>query len=282
MRFSERMGLKPVKTALQRDSMDEELRNGIWNALEPFCWAREASSMPGARLLSSGQTRGDCFFYLLWRDFYKRPADAMPAGPAQRIQTVRKSFFGMEWHEVYDFLEFTANNFPFDSRERDQFLKFCNAMLERELSAFRFVGEFLTPITSEEETVAIEQALSTSGRFKTTRTHVERALALLSDRKAPDYRNSIKESISAVEAACKILAGNEKATLGDALKELERQGRVHPALKNAFSSLYGYTNDADGIRHALLEESNLDFDDAKFMLVSCSAFVNFLIAKAAD
>jgi hypothetical protein len=38
---------------------------------------------------------------------------------------------------------------------------------------------------------------------------------------------------------------------------------------------------ADGIRHALLEESTLDLDDAKFMLVSCSGFVNYLAAKAA-
>lgn len=56
---------------------------------------------------------------------------------------------------------------------------------------------------------------------------------------------------------------------------------VHPALRGAFQKLYGYTSDADGIRYALLEESNLDFEDAKFMLVSCSAFVNYLKAKAA-
>jgi hypothetical protein len=45
--------------------------------------------------------------------------------------------------------------------------------------------------------------------------------------------------------------------------------------------MYGYTSDAQGIRHALMDEPNLSFEDAKFMLVSCSAFVNYLIAKAA-
>jgi hypothetical protein len=105
---------------------------------------------------------------------------------------------------------------------------------------------------------------------------------LFSDRKSPDYRNSVKESISAVEAICKIITGDEKATLGQALKKLEDKGlHLHAALRNAFSSLYGYTNDAEGIRHALLEEPTLDFDDAKFMLVSCSAFVNYLAAEAA-
>lgn len=56
---------------------------------------------------------------------------------------------------------------------------------------------------------------------------------------------------------------------------------MHSDLKEAFKKLYGYTSDADGIRHALMDESNLDFEDAKFMLVSCSAFTNYLIAKAA-
>lgn len=58
---------------------------------------------------------------------------------------------------------------------------------------------------------------------------------LLADRKSPDYRNSIKESISAVEAICKLITGSQKATLEDALRQLETKlGSVHPALKDAF------------------------------------------------
>ena len=53
-------------------------------------------------------------------------------------------------------------------------------------------------------------------------------------------------------------------------------------MKEAFIKLYHYTSGADGIRHAigLLEEPNLSFEDAKFMLVSCSTFINYLISKA--
>jgi hypothetical protein len=47
-----------------------------------------------------------------------------------------------------------------------------------------------------------------------------------------------------------------------------------PSLKRAFDKLYGYTSDADGIRHALLEEDSVTFEQAKFMLVVCSAFTN--------
>jgi len=45
-------------------------------------------------------------------------------------------------------------------------------------------------------------------------------------------------------------------------------------------ALYGYTSDSGGIRHALSDEDvTPTFEDAKFMLVSCSAFINYLKAK---
>ena len=54
---------------------------------------------------------------------------------------------------------------------------------------------------------------------------------------------------------------------------------IHPAMENAFSSLYGYTSDENGIRHGGIDFSNAPAEDAKYMLVSCSAFVNYLIEK---
>ncbi|HKQ88724.1 MAG TPA: hypothetical protein VJS43_18355, partial [Candidatus Acidoferrales bacterium] len=87
--------------------------------------------------------------------------------------------------------------------------------------------------------------------------------------------------ISAVEAACRIVAEDPKATLGKALSKLETQGlAIHKAQKDAFNKLYGYTSDADGIRHALLDEPKLTYGDAQFMLITCSAFVNYLITLA--
>jgi len=72
------------------------------------------------------------------------------------------------------------------------------------------------------------------------------------------------------------ITGNPKASLGDALNELEKQERIHRALKKGLSAIYGYTSDQGGIRHAMLEEPNITVSDAKFMLVSCCAFINYL------
>jgi len=180
-----------------------------------------------------------------------------------------------DWWAVYDFVEFVAGS-PRPKNEADQLIAKFNTTLEKHLSAYRFVGLTLAPITSEEEITAVEQAMSHGGQFKPVVAHLETALARLADRASPDYRNSIKESISAVEAVCQIITGEPKATLGQALKKID----VHPALEQGFSKIYGYTSDTSGIRHPLSEESTVDAEDAKFFLVSCSAFVNYLIAKS--
>jgi hypothetical protein len=72
--------------------------------------------------------------------------------------------------------------------------------------------------------------------------HLHRALELLADRKNPDYRNSIKEAISAVEALCISITDNKTTTLGRALNKIEAEGnlKLHEDFKEAFKKLYSY------------------------------------------
>lgn len=157
-----------------------------------------------------------------------------------------------------------------------------NKVLETELSAYRFVARSLAPISSEQEKEAIERAISqTSNAYSPASEHLKTGVALLARKPTPDYRNSIKESISAVESVCAVITAKPKATLGDALKLIDAQAPLHGALRSAFEKLYGYTSDAQGIRHALMEEATLEQEDAIFMLVACSAFVSYVIAKRA-
>ena len=273
--FSQRKGIKPVKSVMQVDSMDTELRNGLWNALTIFYW-----NQVKYHWISEYESI-DILFKRLWHNYFKKTIDTLSDYWPDTYKEIREYFFNCEWYEVYDFIEFIANNYPDKYNEvNPKFTNFCNSVLKRELSAYRFVGGKITQITSEEEISEIEEALEISKPSKAVNTHLKRALDLLANRKSPDYRNSIKEAISAVEAICNLITGEKRATLGQALKRIEEKVSLHPALKNAFSNLYGYTSDAEGIRHALLDEPNLSFEDAKFMLVSCSAFINYLISKA--
>ncbi len=129
----------------------------------------------------------------------------------------------------------------------------------------------------------IENAIAQSGNltsFKGANIHLKSALEKLSDKKAPDYRNSIKESISAVESVAKAISGNTKDSLGSALDKIKDKIKIHQALEKGFKQFYGYTSDSGGIRHALMENETCDFEDANFMIVSSSAFINYLIVKA--
>lgn len=273
--FSQRRGLKRVRTEIQIESMDKALRNGLWNALTSHYFDYDYQVLP-----SKDRALG-MLIWEIWQSYFKLPVDPMRNSWTEAYRFMKHNFMDCEWYEVYDFLEFVVDHYPnqiANAEFNTEFMEYCNSVLERELSAYRFIGGRITEITSKEEIAEIEEALEVP--LKPVVDHLRTALDLLADRESPDYRNSIKESISAVEAICKIIAGNAKATLGQALKEIEGKVQLHGALKSAFDSLYGYTSDADGIRHALLKEPNLDFEDAKFMLVSCSAFVNYLVAKS--
>lgn len=158
-------------------------------------------------------------------------------------------------------------------------IQYFNKVFEQEFVGYRFVGEIITPITDEIEIKEIETGLSVE--FGGCRSHIQKALAFLSDRETPDYKNSIKESISAVEAICKIITGDVNSDLSKAIKKLKETGiHIHSALEQAWVKIYAYACDEGGIRHAEgLFESNVSFEDAKYMLVSCCAFVNYLIAE---
>ncbi len=275
MRFSERMSYTKSKVELQLEGIDSDLRNGIWSylTLNIFQYFEDKIFSETPRHQSMMH-----FTANLWLNFFKRPIDTMPREKDRIISFLREWYFGAEWYEVYNLIEFVIENHD-NEEEITTLIKSLNDILERELSGYRVVSSKLTPIISKTDIAEIEKAISSP--MSEVNVHLKRALELFSDRKNPDYRNSIKESISAVETICKIVARNPKATLNDALSQLDKEGKVrlHKAIQSAFSNLYGYTNDADGIRHSLMEEENLGQEDAQFMLASCSAFVNYLIVK---
>lgn len=256
--------------------MDSDLRNKLWNALTMSYWD---SADKTATWIGENENL-EILINRLWHNFYRRPVDTIARYWQTTREEVRKYYFACSWNEVYDFIEFVGENYP-DEAKNLRFQELCNSILEKELSAYRFVNKVITQITSKIEISEIEDAINGTQKMQTVKVHLETSLTLLSDRKTPDYRNSIKESISAVEALCNLISGSEKTTLGKVLSIVEDKVPLHAALKQAFEKLYGFTSDSDGIRHALLELPNLAQEDAKFMLITCSAFINYLVTKAA-
>ena len=279
MQFSERYGYKPIREIIQKESMDDNLRNGIWSLFTIYLWNQvDYSSYQSHGNINTSNLKTLIIAY--WLNFFKQPIDTIPIQFEKVLYKVRSSFFNCEWHEVYSFIEETLENYPREFKKNKEFFtKELNNCLEKENSAYRIINNEITPITSEQEIQSLEEALENTNPYSGVQQHLNQALKLMSDRQNPDYRNSIKESISAVESICKIVTNEDKATLGKALKIIEDKHGLHAALKGSLSQLYGYTSDADGIRHAMLEESNLSYIDAKFMLVACTNFINYLMEK---
>ena len=138
----------------------------------------------------------------------------------------------------------------------------------------------IVPKGSPEEGEAVAKDLKAikESRLVGARAHLISAAEALNK---GDDRGAIREAIHAVESASKIVSKKPNATLPDCLKILEKEHDLHAALKKAFNSLYGYTSDEKGIRHALLEGDNekVGTDEALFMFSACTAFVSYLARK---
>ena len=265
---------------LEEHDLPEELRNCIWNLL----WILYFNDK------SVGDFDGynESFHVLSMRlrnSYFKITIDDRPSNPKVERKYIRDRYFALRFPEFYDFLEFMTNDdVEFTHRKhgdgrgsrRDTFVKRCNQVLEQERARFRFILNLVTPITNDEEMAAVETAAVTDEAGD----HIRRAIELYRDRTNPDYRNSVKESISAVEATYCRMTGTSHKNIGDAIAAMKTEGVDLPGpLKSGFSKIYGWTSGKDGIRHALTEGARpVSEAEARLMLVMCSAYVNYLLS----
>lgn len=274
LNFSDRIGVTKAPDVLQVDGMSAALRNSLWNYLLKTIFSGDSKYHTKASKI-------------ICERHFKLPIDKLPIWDHEHQTWLRNYFFqqSFQWYQVYNLIEFIAYNCNEMRYElnANKFKSEVNQILEEELAGYRFIGGTLAPISSPEEISSITSALVAAKEKELygTQKHIETALALMAKKPAPDYRNSIKESISAIESIAKQLTGEAGGGLEKALSKLDSVVHFHGAFKAGLLSLYGYTSDENGIRHAILEEADIGFDEAKFMLITCSALVNFIIAKAA-
>mgnify|MGYP007047912118 CR=1 FL=1 len=281
--FSDRHRINPVNTEIQINELDKRTRSKIANLLKQWYKSIQIqgnSNQFCVELLDNVfaiyvsddinfkiQFHNDEFITkYLFEPILNNPYDevlTLVEYTAGYVSILKEEFF------KYPFNFSNDSPFPDTSKE-------LNELFESEFVGYRIISNQIVPISDDLEIESINKGLA--NEFDGVKSHIKKSLSLLSDRENPDYKNSIKESISSVEAICQIIVKDEKATLGQAINELHKNGiKIHPSLEGAFKKLYGYTSDQGGIRHAEgIEESCVSFSEAKFMLVACSAFVNYL------
>ncbi len=271
-RFSDRMGFAEHIPMIQTEGMNTALRNSLWNFIHELYESEYDYWLIVAKWVA--------------RLFLKVPVDELPYRDYECRKWLKQHFYKLKWYEVYDFVEFIVDYhekmIQYSQHRRHQLENIFNILFERELSGYRFISGILAPISNPAETTEIAAAIEATARvgMEGAHLHLQTALTLIGKKPEPDYRNSIKEAISAVESISKQLSGSTAQGLSGALDELSKHVEIHGALKAGFIKLYGYTSDESGVRHAILEQPNVGFSEAKYMIVSCSSFVNYLIAKA--
>lgn len=273
--FSKRYGYEPVEVPFQVDNINDALRTDLWNSFYLFIH----SPLEEYQYSKSQHRR---IYQLAWLHFFRKPFDDFPSRDYELADLVRKHIENGLWHKVYEFFEFVFSNIErIDIYDTEQFIKYVDETLQINHSGFRLVDKKFIPVTNETEINEIERVKNSANEFGLlgVQEHLNSALDLISKKPKPDLKNVIKESILMVEVISRLIEPNEN-TLGKALNRLETNQKINPTLKLAFEKLYAYTNGKNGIRHALMENENISIEDARFFLIACSAFTNYLIVKA--
>lgn len=283
--FSERHGFSPQKT-LQVTELDSRTRTRILNCFE-LAYLNSIS-----RNVTSLKISDDKIIMFLMRLTDEYFGDRMPYsfGLVDWILLKRKIESRIQegkWYQVYDLIEFFIQKYPYQ-KNTVALTQCLNKVFHEENVGYRIIANQVVPIFDKGEVKEIEDALVATEHLPGPHKHLEDALKLLSaSRRASDksafYKNSIKESICAVEALVRILIKNKKATLGAGMKKVQELLGLHPEIARSISALYFYTSsfDSGGIRHGDETGENLpSFEDAKFMIVTCSAILNYLLSKA--
>src|SRR6266566_1079047 len=97
-KFSQRVGIQQVNTALQINSINVGLRNALWNVfMDHVRWGMNSHD-------------ANKFGEQIWKYCFNKLLDEAPSGSIEKVfEAIKEHYFTLEWYEVYDFIEFVAN-----------------------------------------------------------------------------------------------------------------------------------------------------------------------------
>ena len=243
--FSEKIGLSTCTIKMQTNEFDDRTRTLIGNHLYDVLSVvfSYASTIGISRYLNpSRQTPLQAMSSDFCKDILSEVLNVSVHLPSNKFYNWEVNYdrfaeiiSSAPYNEVLDFLWYVCHWIATHTTSTSfvhEIYNGFNQLFEKEYVGYRFIAGEIVPITDKSESAEIEQACLIP--FDGARTQLQKALGFLSDREHPDYKNCVKESISAVESVCKVISGNEKAALKDAINGLIANGmKIHGSLKSA-------------------------------------------------
>ena len=273
MSFSQAYGYEQLPQPLKLGELSDEARTKLWSVL--YTHVERAPQFVDRSKIGA---RWSEILRSVHEDILHRPADEFETTYSEFTRYYKHIFMYYPLNQVFDvLLAIMRHNYcPPDFTH-----SVANTFEQYRLAYIVDVSDPPTiyPAATENEGKAILRAATelTGAGLVGAASHLRLASDCINQ---GDYTSGVRESIHAVESVARHIDSNAE-TLAPALKSLEKSGVLHPALKKAFSSLYGYTSDEQGIRHALIDnpQANVGQDEAVFMLGACASFSGYLARK---
>ncbi|WP_414709878.1 AbiJ-NTD4 domain-containing protein [Puia sp.] len=96
-RFSERIGKREPRSAIQLSSMDDKLRNSLWNVLNFYIF--EPLLKEDSQTLTYSRFKD--LFQSIWFNFFKEPIDQISFNKSSLIDEMRRRFLlGTIWRST--------------------------------------------------------------------------------------------------------------------------------------------------------------------------------------
>ena len=276
--FSQREGKAPLPEAMELEYIPRKFRKYVWLYVDPSIGEATDSIRPSYRT-REGISR------ILWRfkfHIQEIPHDDIPLpNPKGDKKFCREIILRGDYHQPLTLVEYILRQDDCSKKLRESLV---SAFEETPIAYYLDTIDdrpTIMPRSSREAGEATRIAIETirEGGMDGAAAHLQDAAEHIN---AGQHADSIADSIHAVESVARIIDPQSNNTLGPALDSLEKAGVLrHPALKQAFDKLYGYTNTEQGIRHALLDKSaaDVDLDEAIFMFGACASFTAYLTEK---
>lgn len=282
--FSDRQKIKPFRVEFQITEFDERTRNKMFNMITVLF-----DEYFSRGIYNDYRVENELKLFI--NDVYGERVDFRNRIDIDKVlRMIQQTILEDDYDSVLTLIEYICRMIHKENQYESYYrvgsdmvepFWLFNRLFKEEMVSYRFVDRFISPITNDIEIMAVEDAINNSE--ESIKIYLRGAIDKLSKRDNPDYEGSIHESVGAVEYMCNKLSGDEKGTLGKSLDLLENSGvHIHPALKEAFKKIYGYTSDEPGIRHGKVGERKATYAEAAFMVVSCSAFINYLKTVTAE
>jgi hypothetical protein len=276
--FEQAEGVEPLPSPLAAREISPQLRALLWNVLHDSLKQDETYDPTGY----SGASHIEDNWERVLKDWHvqrlHQMVDEFDHKFASQEAKVKRIIQKGNYLEIFGLLEFVIRHGSCPYRLAGG----IEWALRKSRAAYTVTdrGKTIAPLSNEGEARIVQKTFAdlSHSEFGGALSHLREAARLLNEGSDAE---SIRESIHAVVSVARLLDPDASTMLSPALKRLEKEGVVHPVIRQGFEKIYGYTNAEQGIRHEILDKpGDVDSTDAQFMFGACSAFVSYLIGKA--